>query len=338
MEAAAEEGVAALLAQRWSVSPSLAHPLRLALQRHLRQAALDELARDAFERTILRQLAAAGIVCVVLKGAALARWLYPQPFQRPRADLDLLFSRREELAAAETALARVGFRWNGVLTNGPSFERVLIGNLAGQEHHVDAHWRLANHPVFADSFDFAELLRASQPLASLAGSPALGKVHALAHACLHRVNNLLDGRGDRLIWLYDIALLTRSLDPQGWSALCALAKAKQIAGPCADGLSASSEFLHAPVSWAVLEALRTSANAEDFDMRFASRRWYFEAQLLARLRWWQRPRQLAQKFFPGRAYMYQRYGLQRGTELPAAYLRRWMDAGRQLLGFLRRGS
>ncbi len=60
----------------------------------------------------LRQLAAAlqqaGVTAVLLKGAALALTVYPQPIWRTMADLDL-WVQGEEMAAAVTAVADLGF-------------------------------------------------------------------------------------------------------------------------------------------------------------------------------------------------------------------------------------
>lgn len=101
------EGIAGLLLQL----PVFAQPhladQRAALQAVARQAAMLEMGGFVETRQVLSLLADAGIEALVLKGAALAHWLYREPWHRPRSDLDVLV-RDNATARKAVELLRAG--------------------------------------------------------------------------------------------------------------------------------------------------------------------------------------------------------------------------------------
>ncbi|MGE3538144.1 MAG: nucleotidyltransferase family protein [Candidatus Tectimicrobiota bacterium] len=84
-------------------------PVRQTLARATRSNAMLHLQRRAVSKTILQALAQQHIPVIVLKGAALAEQVYPQPYRRTMGDLDLLIP-GERLTDVLTSLQALGFR------------------------------------------------------------------------------------------------------------------------------------------------------------------------------------------------------------------------------------
>ncbi len=324
------EGVAPLLAARLLASESVASDARDELRQLERRSAADELARNAFELRVIDCLLEAELNPLVLKGAALARWLYPRPHLRPRCDIDLLFSSQNEVMRAGEALRKIGFAWNGELSNGPAFERVFIGQVAAREFHVDAHWHLTSHPAFFRTWSFEELCEEAMALPALHGVLALSPHHAMLHNALHRVADLMHGTGNRLVGLYDVHLLAKRMTDADWVRLGDVAKAKGVAGPMLHALAASSAVFGGDFADAIHDRLGQAAKSESFRMAWADRRWYFEWHALVAQPLTKRPGHVLCKLFPSPDYMMQRYALSKWNELPAGYLHRGIDGLRSL--------
>lgn len=323
LKLARAEGIAALLhlrAQEGDAAfpDSLHHGLHTA---HAQAVALDLLQARA-TRSVLTALAEAQLPALVLKGAALAHWAYTHSHQRPRADLDLLFVDQAAVARAASILAPLGFVLEAQGAANGSYQCSLQGQLGtGLPWCIDAHWRLTNHPVFAERFSFAELWAESWQIGP--GMRILGKPHAFLHACIHRINNLLIGEGDRLIWLLDLHQIGAQLGTADWQRIDELARDKQLAGPCLAAMDACERYFGSNWPASVSDALKQAAATEDFDVDRADSRWYFEWSSLrsrpahSRLRW------LLRKLVPDPDYMRQRYAVEGTGSLASAYLRRW---------------
>ncbi|KAB2931876.1 MAG: nucleotidyltransferase family protein, partial [Candidatus Contendobacter sp.] len=92
---------------RWTQYPET---LREAMTRHAYQAVAVELMRAAELRDVLAALAQAGLPVLLLKGAALAYTLYPEPHLRDRCDTDLLLPSRDEAERAWRVLQTLGYQ------------------------------------------------------------------------------------------------------------------------------------------------------------------------------------------------------------------------------------
>jgi len=151
---------------------------------------------DAFE--------AAGIRALVLKGAALAHMIYPEPGLRPMRDLDLLVD-RQEASRAQDALAGLGFRVSQLDPRHRPARHLAAAALDRDGLHIslEIHRQLANDYLGAISPDFERLYaeRRPFPLGNRIAF-ALGHVDMLAHLCSHAVDIL---EPLRLIWVADIA-------------------------------------------------------------------------------------------------------------------------------------
>jgi len=113
LDVARAEGVLALChhqlrrAPAWTQYPET---LREALTRHARQAVAVELIRAAELRDVLAALAQAGLPVLLLKGAALAYTLYPEPHLRNRCDTDLLLPDRDAVEQAWRVFQTLGYQ------------------------------------------------------------------------------------------------------------------------------------------------------------------------------------------------------------------------------------
>lgn len=333
---AEEQGVAALLHRQLHqhrAKTAVPDALRLALaERHAGAVAL-ELLRSMETRRVLSALQRAGIEVLVLKGAALGQWAYPASYLRAREDLDLLFPDRSVARLAQVVLAGLGYEGDELPANGPQFELTMtLRQTARPDWHIDVHWRISQHPVFAERFDFAELLAESLLLPD--GGRGLGRIDAFLHVAVHRVSNLLIGQGDRLIWLYDLPCIAAQLQANDWTQVLHRAQDKQLAGPLLAAMRACQRLFG--TLWPVdqISALEQLAGGENFDVAQAHSRGYFEWQAMRTLPRGARWRLVLRKWIPDRRYMFERYQLQHGWQLPGAYLGRWLTGVRIATKFL----
>lgn len=328
VEIAQAEGVLPLChdqLRRSSAWMKLPATLRSELSRHAYQAVAIEILLAAELRLVLTTLAQENLSVLLLKGTALAYTLYPEPHLRDRCDIDLLFPTRDE---AERA-------WSVLKTHGYQRSMTMAGDLISYEFScyktihgvltcaIDVHWRLSNSLLFAERFNFAELAEASVPISAL-GPHARGlcPVHALLLACIHRVSNLPDVTADRLIWLFDIHLLSKRMTEMQWELLIKVATERSLCGPILDGLQSAKAWFGTATPELALEILRAGATQT---------RWRFEWLSIGflpsnamRLRW------LRQYLFPDISFMREQYGFHHPMWLPWFYAVRIVNILRRI--------
>lgn len=313
LDAAEREGVAALLEARlrseggWE---ALSERQRDALQSHVRGVAAHWLLRLDELRRIEQVLSAAGMRVLLLKGSALALWLYPQPFLRMGGDVDLLLESADASSQAEALLAPMGY----VRAFDPGdthFELTLRRHVDDTLRcELDVHSRLLNAAAYAELFSFDELWVEAQNLCGVGPCMrALSPTHALAHACLNRALDMQNAIPDRLKLLYDLRLMSAHNEDADWRALCALAADKKIAGVCLRSLQDAVRDVGAVVPPSVAERLQALAVQEPTDYRRIGDWRYMQWQHLralptlgARLHW------LRQRLLPGAAQLRALYG------------------------------
>ncbi len=334
LAAADREGVVALLEARlrteggWNALPS-AH--RDALQAHARGLAAQWLQRGEELRQLERTLAEAGLRVLLLKGSALALWLYPQPYLRMGGDIDLLLESSAAVQQAAAALAALDYA--PVFEPGDThFETTLRRSVDGRvRSELDLHARLLNAAAYADVLVFDELWDAAQPLLDLGDQMrALSPRHALAHACLNRALDMQNGIPDRLKLLYDLRLFAARNSAADWDALCALAEEKKIAGVCLRSLDDAAQGLGASIPAQVRMRLQALTGREPLDYHRLDDWRYMQWQNLrtlpslgARLHW------LRQRLLPGAAQLRELYG---EGPLWRLWLRRFRRGVARLLG------
>jgi len=148
--------------------------LRAGLWDALMAAGRSDAAKDRrlLER-VLPALAARGCRALLLKGAALGRWLYVAPELRPGSDVDLLIDARMRLDA-HAALVAAGLQSDGYSQHDlASNQAPYVDPETGRQ--IDLHWALNVVPELACRFDFAQLDQDAIDLSEPAGARALGR-------------------------------------------------------------------------------------------------------------------------------------------------------------------
>jgi Uncharacterised nucleotidyltransferase len=196
--------------RRFSKTPAAAVARRLVLE-----AATAEVAGA---------LAADGIRSVLLKGPAVARWLYAEDPTRSSVDVDLLVA-REKSSAAGSTLKRLGFRRAHASGHAEVWGRQRDGVV------VDLHSSLVGIPPGAPAW---EVLSASTEEMQIGGrgivvlSPPARAFHVVLHAAQHGVND------ERSVTDLDRALARVGADE--WQEAAALARKLDAEDAFAAGL------------------------------------------------------------------------------------------------------
>jgi hypothetical protein len=327
LASADDHGVVPLLWQALAGVEGRGRELREALAPIVHAAAARELLVQRDLQATMAALASAGVPALVIKGSALAYSVYPEPWHRTRTDTDLLVS-QESVQAAMAALERCGYRRSDAISTGAyvshqiAFERTDAHDV---RHVIDLHWKVANPQIIADALPFDLLWRSAEPAPALGASarvPSL--VASVGIACIHR---LAHHQGhDRLIWLYDLRLITSRLTSDQWMALAALARDRGVAGLCLDGLQQARRELSASLPVEVEKLLGAAAPAEASQSYLhgpVRKRDVLVSDLKALRSWRARLRLLREHAFPPPAFMRQRYGTTRWWLLPALYVHRF---------------
>ncbi len=152
---------------------------------------------------ILTAYRAAGIQTLLLKGAALAHLVYPQPGLRPMRDIDILV-KKSDVRQAQTLLTKLGFE-----APLPSADTLPTKHLMAATRHtegmivsLEVHHNLF-HDDYLTSMTMTDLSTAPLSFTLTTGQTAytLGYEDMLWHLC-HHISNI--AYPFRLIWLADI--------------------------------------------------------------------------------------------------------------------------------------
>jgi hypothetical protein len=309
-----------------------------ALLQRLRQQsvaqAMWELRHQQVLTRMLAALAAISFEPVLFKGTALAYSLYPSSGLRTRGDTDLIIA-PDERHQLDVALKSLGFaRDFAVSGDFVSYQACYTREEDGGETHtLDLHWRINNSEVLARLFAYDELRRQAQALPRLCPQ-ALGAspVHALLLACMHRATHkqnpyYVDGvahyGGDRLIWLYDIHLLAKSLTSTQWDEFLQLAESKGLRAVCLEGFERARACFHTEYPEAVVVALARAGSAEPAARYLGGgriRQQWMDFSAISGVG--NKLRFLRESVFPSAAYMRHKYPDARPGWLPWLYLRR----------------
>jgi Uncharacterised nucleotidyltransferase len=303
-----------LLADRTRMAP---------LQADLRAAMVVETARERELRQVLAALAEVGVRPVLLKGVVLSRTHYPRPELRPRTDTDLIIPTCARDATAR-ALIELGYERvpeaAGRVTTGQF--HLHKHDAIGLFHALDVHCRISNVRAFANVLSYAELVRDSGPVPSL-GPHAWGPspVHALMIACVHRVAH--HANTDSLLWLLDVSLLARSLEPHERDRFAELAGARGISAVCRNTLMLA-DAAFGGIDADCLVSLRAETVEPTAAFLLGSMRQVdiLKHDLLASPRLWQRLQIVGEHLFPNSSFMFKRYGTRRKFKLPFLYAHR----------------
>ena len=318
-------GVLPLLAWRCrGASAQLPRDLEQQLKATIAHAVAWEAWKAAELVTLLDAVRAAGVEAMVIKGAALARQVYREPWLRPHGDVDLLVRHASLPRVADTLLS-LGYVQETTIDGSHVMQQAHFGRTDGQgvRHAVDVHWRIANPHAFAHALDFEELRADASRINSCGGVLAPCAMHALLLALVHRAAHHYDNH--RLIWLFDIHLLAGQLDARDWERLIALCLERKLAAVALRGLQLTGEAFgpswprHVPDQLAAAPQGNVSASFLDGIHRQVD---VLASDLRALPDTRSRVTLLRQHLFPSRTYMMARYQTSSRWALPWLYARR----------------
>jgi hypothetical protein len=330
LEVARDHGVHLLIARRlrgpaFSLWPDA---VRAQFDRDLRLAVVVEEARRAEIERILEALARAGASPLLFKGTPLAYTHYPDPWLRPRVDVDVLVAEADRGIATRALEARGYARAplvdGGLVMRQAEFVKILP---SGLQHTIDLHWRIGNPHAVADLLSFEELQARAMPVPALGPSArALGAEHALLVAAVHHVAHHVTG--PRLIWRYDVHLLASAMNAdvlRSWARRAVELRAGRV---CEHELSRAREIFgtRLAVAESDLGSIFAAADRDEPSAQYLTRPGSRASRLLGELRllptWRARAQLLGQHLFPSPTYMRQRYGRSHPLILPALYAHR----------------
>ena len=324
---AACEGIAGLLLWKcpdWAAARDLAPRLLDAARKRVALTAAEE--REL--QRVLEASAVAGLSPVLLKGAALAHTVYPDPALRPRRDTDVIVREQDEPVMRLT-LERMGY----------ARELEASGRyVTAQFHYVredhgirflwDVHLKISNVHAYANRLTYDELRSDAISLAGFNGALVPSIVHSLVIACIHRVAH--HAEHDEMLWLFDIHLLGESLSPADWDRLVALAETKQLSAVILRGLVRAQETFNTSLRAASIQRLAAGATREPSPQLVGGRTRtvdVFLSDIRSLPDWPARMRLVREHLFPPRAYMRRLYADWNATMLPIAYVHRLLRGG-----------
>jgi hypothetical protein len=294
-----------------------------------------ELAHGAEIERVLAALSNAAVTPLLLKGTGLAYSIYSSPMLRPRSDSDLLVPPELRETASRT-LEKLGYdRIGGPAGKFVGYQlQLLYRDARGFVHNIDLHWRISNEQSFAWLFSFADLAAAAVPVRALdPRALRLGNIHALILCLLHRAgNNRFEAPdfGNRLIWLYDIHLLVAAMTDAELDDFRATIEIKRIGAIALDGLRRCAEQFPSHRLVALVDALARSPHAQSGSAVLSAGRLHYEwVELRALPDAASRVAYLAERAFPSREYMRERYPNSGNQSISILYARRFFDGIRR---------
>ena len=237
-------------------------PIRRELAEHADQVAVHALLLSSELLRILKLLEEAGISVLLWKGPALAAAAYGGLVTRIYADLDLLVS-VEDVLAARTQLLTLGYTDDPPLT--PEGARARLRSPMAHDFHlssergvtVELGWRIASE---YESFgcEWQALWDRRTPV-SIAGrdSWTLGREDLFLALCQHGARH----RWEKLKWICDLAELTRAAPEMDWNALTNRARSNGSLRMLYLGALLANDLLEAPISPALLALARSDRSA-----------------------------------------------------------------------------
>jgi hypothetical protein len=296
--------------------------LRELLAPFLRSAQIEEAIFELEVVRVVDACAAAGVRPLIIKGAALAYSIYPRPWQRPRDDLDLFVS-ESGAEALRPVFAGLGYDTppqieSDLVTRQYQVMRRLAG---GVRLTIDVHWRVFNVNLLEDALPYAEAEKRAVPIPRLGASArGLDPADALFVACLHRVVHHDDAHD--LIWIYDVHLLSATLDDRPWQRLVGLAHRSRTRAIVWKSLAAASERFGTRLP-ADLERDLAVDDSEPSAAYLGGGLRQIDLELMNvrhERGWARRGAIVLQHLFPSPGYMMRRYNVRHVSLLPVFYL------------------
>ncbi|MDX8409180.1 MAG: nucleotidyltransferase family protein [Mariprofundales bacterium] len=240
------EGVLALLwHQLVTENIRVSHDIERYIRNALREQTVEcGMIRHAAHET-LTLLHHAGIHAIMLRGLSLAETLYLRPSLRPQSDIDLLL-KPEQMPATLAALETIGFTpindWQPhLLARGDALIDLHDEPLGSNRIHA---WKQLTPLSSRTFFTEAKLRDTTLHIPDTLQLPWL---------CFHATKHSFE----RLIWLYDIALLANHIShQQTWDATIATIHQLQLERPCYFSLRYCADRLNIELPDGVLSSIR----------------------------------------------------------------------------------
>ncbi len=312
------------------------------IQSRLRTVALRETAVDLRLQLEVSKLvdtfAAAGLQPLLIKGTPLSYTLYPAPGLRPRCDTDILIAEKDRKQTADI-MRELGYvALHEADVDFINSQMCYTGPKASLQHSsFDIHWMISNNDrAFSRRFSYSQLVEKAVNVPALGNNAwTLCPVDALIVACFHRAGHYAHD-GDRLIWLYDIHLLSEALSAEEASDLCRKARKLSVVSLCVDAMVTAQSWFGSMLA-SPLELLLQEDPGVEYSTfllqpgRVGSIRNKAVQDLKSMDTWPQRLRYLFQNVFPPPSYMLWRYNRKKKIALPRLYLQRLVDSARIFL-------
>jgi hypothetical protein len=267
------------------------------------------------------------IALVLLKGAALAKTVYPAIAMRPMGDVDIFIRRDDAPRVRDILIARgfaIGLEPRQDYYDEFSYDQAFVR--AGKYPlALEAHWHLFGQPYNRNRIPIEWFWDRTMPIrindqTARAFAPSAQIIHLAAHAVLHH-------QGHNLLAAYDLALvLAQYRDQIDWDEIVKAARKFELSRilhaqltrtRAAWGVAAPDDVI-ARLARAVglreriLFAVNTSPHVEAHDLWDALNQPRGKSKL----------GYLKPILFPSRDYMLQRYGITNARDLPMHYARR----------------
>ena len=233
------------LEQKDIVQPLLINPMneRVFMADYLRM-------KNATAR-VLRAFNENNIPIICMRGLAVSETLYPQAYLRPHTDIDILFDKKHLLMAKQIVGNQLHYRPL------PAYLMLFKQGDIPLDLHIEAigseRIKAWEHITPLQASDFFKYATEDQ----LAGEKTL-LVHSrvmLPYLCFHALKHSFE----RLIWLYDIALLTEQINQQKqWDEVLEGIVEYKLERPCYYALSYAQEHLQTTVPDHVFTQIKPS--------------------------------------------------------------------------------
>ncbi|MEH6592446.1 MAG: nucleotidyltransferase family protein, partial [Halioglobus sp.] len=197
----------------------------------------------------------------------------------------------------------------------------------GVVNTLDIHHKITNAQWLTQQLEYSELKDNSIQIDyNDQKVPVLTPLYALIHACIHRMTNKSNDIENRLIWLYDIHLLSQKLTQQDWDNLLLIAAEKQLSAIVSESLAVTQYALATTIPAQVTTDLEKITNSQTAQNTGADRRiTNYITGLLDLKGGGKRWRYLKELLFPPTAYVMAKYGAENKALLPWYYLKRIID-------------
>ncbi|WP_426370162.1 nucleotidyltransferase family protein [Pseudocolwellia sp. HL-MZ7] len=198
---------------------------------------------DNAAKNFLLALAEAEIKVVVLKGFSLGYQVYKTSYLRPKTDVDILI-RNEDKRRISEIFVNLGYSnprgWEPQAINNQFSMKKMLSK--GVSTLFDVHLKISNSKQIENILNYDELLISANST-QLTNINLINKPYALIHAIFHLLHHKSSGDLIKLIWHYDLYLITKQLNETELVQLKELIKSKGLSNLVQYTLTLTANYL-----------------------------------------------------------------------------------------------